>query len=172
MRICSIRFLVRAILGVTLVVGIVAPPVAAQSMADADVDLVLGTWTLNIEKSRFHPGPGPKSQTRTYASHPDGVKVTLDSVDADGKSRTVEYTANVDSLEYPVTGTANIDTVALKAINAHTAEAVLRHANKIIGTARRVISEDGRTLTIDYEGRGRDGSQVEITAVYEKKDDS
>ncbi|HEX4239871.1 MAG TPA: hypothetical protein VHZ53_00560, partial [Steroidobacteraceae bacterium] len=30
-------------------------------------DPVIGTWQLNAAKSTFSPGPGPKSQTRTYA---------------------------------------------------------------------------------------------------------
>ena len=27
---------------------------------------VLGTWELNLAKSKFSPGPAPKSETRTY----------------------------------------------------------------------------------------------------------
>jgi hypothetical protein len=29
-------------------------------------DPLTGTWELNLEKSKFSPGPPPKSQTRTY----------------------------------------------------------------------------------------------------------
>ena len=29
-------------------------------------DPVLGTWELNVAKSKYNPGPAPKSQTRIY----------------------------------------------------------------------------------------------------------
>ena len=38
-------------------------------------DPVLGTWKLNVEKSKFVPGPGWQSQTRVYQMTPAGVWV-------------------------------------------------------------------------------------------------
>ena len=37
--------------------------VAAAPAADP----VIGTWQLNVAKSKFSPGPAPKSDARTYA---------------------------------------------------------------------------------------------------------
>ena len=38
----------------------------AQLAAQAD-DPVVGTWELNVGKSKFDPGPAPKSESRTYS---------------------------------------------------------------------------------------------------------
>ena len=48
--------------------------VIGQSSGD---DPVLGTWNLVVGKSIYDPGPVPRSQTRTYERHPEGVKATI-----------------------------------------------------------------------------------------------
>jgi hypothetical protein len=138
--------------------------------AIASEDLVLGVWTLNVDKSSYSPGPPPRSQTRTYEKVEEGIKATIVTVDAKGKSVTAGYTAKYDSLEYPLTGSAAVDAIALKRVNATTAEATLTHARKLIGTARRVISEDGRTMTITFRGTDESGRAVANVSVYEKKE--
>jgi len=138
--------------------------------AASQEDLVLGTWVLNLEKSSYDPGPAPRSQTRTYEAVPEGIKATIVTVDPKGQSIAARYTADYDSLEHPLTGSTTIDAIALKRINAYTAEATLTHARKIIGTARRVISEDGKTMTITFRGTDENGRQVHNVAVYEKDD--
>jgi|RhiMetdeSRZDD1v2_1073273.scaffolds.fasta_scaffold01718_22 hypothetical protein len=32
-------------------------------------DPVVGNWQLNVAKSKYTPGPGPKSETRTYVAN-------------------------------------------------------------------------------------------------------
>jgi hypothetical protein len=139
--------------------------------AAASEDLVLGTWVLNLEKSSYDPGPPPRSQTRTYETVSEGIHATIVTVDAQGQSVTARYTARYDSLEYPLTGSAAIDAIALKRVNARTAEATLTHARKRIGTARRVISEDGKTMTITFRGTDERGRQVVNVLVYERSKD-
>jgi hypothetical protein len=135
-------------------------------------DRVIGTWTLDLERSTYSPGPPPKSQTRTYEVDPKGVKATIVTVDAKGRSTTAQYVADYDSIEYPFTGSAQVDAISLKRVNASTAEATLMHARKIIGTARRVISDDGKTMTITFKGTDEQGRALANVAVYVKKDGS
>ena len=149
-----------------------AGAVARQSPETSDEDLVLGTWVLNLEKSSYAPGPAPRSQTRTYERVPEGIKATITTVDPKGQPVTSRYTANYDSLEHPLTGSATVDAIALKRINATTAEATLTHARKLIGTARRVIDQDGKRMTITFRGTDENGRAVTNVAVYEKDDHS
>ena len=128
-------------------------------------DPVVGTWTLNVAKSRFSPGPAPKAETRVYEAQGEGIKVTVRTVAADGHSTTVMISANYDGKDYPVTGSSAFDAIALKRINDHTAEATLMHAGRAVATARREVSDDGRTMTITYEGQ-----QVKNKAVYDKQE--
>ena len=127
-------------------------------------DPVVGTWTLNLAKSRFSPGPAPKEETRVYEAQGEGIKVTVRTVAADGHSTTVLISANYDGKDYPVTGSSAYDAIELKKITDQIAEATLMHAGRTVATARREISDDGRTMTITYTGQ-----QISNKAVYEKQ---
>jgi hypothetical protein len=137
-----------------------------QSVA-TEQDLLLGSWQLDVVKSRYTPGPPPRSEIRTYVRDKDGVKGTIRRRRDDGREEVIEYRADFDR-EYPVMGTPAYDTIRLKRIDDRTAEAVLSHAGRVFGTARRTISEDGRTLTITF--RQEDQGHLESNiAVYRKQ---
>jgi hypothetical protein len=70
---------------------------------DVDEDkLLLGTWKLNFAKSKYKAGIPPQNQKRTYEPSGQGVKATVKTTFANGRSTTVEYVANYDSVEYPI----------------------------------------------------------------------
>ena len=128
-----------------------------------------GTWKLNVAKSTFRPGPPPVAETRIYKAQPAGVKTTVTTVWADRMSTTVEYPANYDGKDYPVSGSREVDAVALSRVDDHTSAATLKHAGKEIGVARRVVSPDGKIMTISYKGINTRGDQVDNVAVYDKQ---
>ena len=132
-------------------------------------DPVLGTWKLNLAKSNYSPGPAPKSQTRIYEAHPEGVKVTIKTIHVDGQSTSIQHRVNYDGKEHPLTGSSQADAIALEKIDDYTSEATLKHADKVIGTNRRSISTDGKTMTITYQGTDSRNRPVKNTAVYEKR---
>ena len=53
-----------------------------------------------------------------------------------------------DKQEHPVTGSEEIDAIVVTRINAYTHEATLSHGRNEIGTFRRVISQDGKHMTV------------------------
>lgn len=132
-------------------------------------DPVVGTWELNVAKSNYNPGPAPKRQTRIYEALPEGMKVTIKTVNADGQSTVVEHPANYDGKDYPITGTTQADVIALKQIDTYTSEAVLKHAGQILATSRRVVSADGKSMTVTYQGMDSRGRKVDSMAVYERR---
>ena len=134
---------------------------AASAMRAADP--VIGTWHLNVAKSRYDPGPPPKSQTRIYREEKGEVKAVVITVYKNGNSDTVHYPANYDGKEHPVSGSPDSDGILMKRVNDYTAESVLTHAGSTIGTALRTVSRDGQTMTITFKGR-----DVNNTAYYEK----
>ena len=83
-------------------------------------DPVVGTWELNKAKSTYLPGPAPKNETRIYDEQPQGVRVTVRTIEADGSSTTVHISANYDGKDYPVTGAGEINAIALKKLNEYT----------------------------------------------------
>ena len=165
MDVLSKRLLLPIILvAITL---IAAPLVLSSHPVRSDDDPVLGVWNLNVAKSKFISNPAPKSQTRTYETHPQGIKATIKTIYSDGKTSTIQYIASYDSVEYPVTGSLQFDAIAMKKIDDFTAEASLIHAGKEIASARRVISEDGKTMTVTFR-TNVSGGEVTNVAVFDK----
>jgi hypothetical protein len=164
------RLLFTMVLGGVIAVWATDPLlIAGQSRGDTVEDrLLLGTWKLNVAKSKYKIGITPQSQTRVYEPSGERVKATIKTTHANGRTTTVEYVADYDSVEYPVTGSPDADTIALKKVAPRTAEAILSHAGQVMATVRRVISEDGKTMTIAYQGTLL-GERADYVAVYDKE---
>jgi hypothetical protein len=163
----SFRSLILAIAFAVMCQGYTPPSLAyPQRPSAASPDPVVGTWHLNLKRSKYAPGPPPRSETRTYQPDGNEVRVTITRVLADGRSEVVEYTANYDNPR-PVTGSDEIDRILMKRINEYTSEAVLSHAGNIFGIARRVISPDRKTMTITLRREGN--AVVNNVAFYERE---
>jgi len=122
---------------------------ASQSPA-TNQDPVIGQWRLDVSKSKYTPGPGPKSETRTYQLTGEGIKAVIVRTDQNGRVETIEYGADYDSVNH-VIGTPDYDAVQLTRISAYVSEATLSHAGKQFGTARREIAKDGMTMVITFQ---------------------
>lgn len=129
----------------------------------------VGTWKLDVAKSKYAPGPAPKSATVTYEETADGIKRTGESIDAGEKKTSFEYTAKIDGKDYPVTGSEGFDAISLKRINDHTVAARLKKSGKVVSNARRVVSSDGKTMTLTINGINDQGKKTHTVAVYEKQ---
>jgi hypothetical protein len=130
---------------------------------------VVGTWKLNIAKSRYLPGPPPKSQIRIYEEAADGgIKATVRTVTRDGRTIVEEYPSNYDGREHTVTGAPDKDGIIMQKVDIFTAESTIMHGGMVIGSARRTLSGDGKTMTITYQGTVN-GESVKNIGVYEKQ---
>ena len=142
----------------------------AQSTSPKEPDQLIGAWRLDVAKSRYRPGPAPLSETRTYVRQGENVLGVILREFANGRRERIEYTANYDR-EYPVTGTEDYDMVVLKRIDRSTSEAVLSHAGRVFGTARRVIAADGKSMTITFRRDSETGVSVLNFAYYDRLPD-
>jgi len=152
-----------AILGLALAAFAAATSVSAQTEG-----VGLGTWKLNVEKSKFSPGPAPKSFTVKFEAAGNGVKVTGEGIDADGKPFTNEYTANYDGKEVPYKGSAIIDTISMRRIDARTTERTDKKDGKVVQTLVRVVAEDGKTFTATTRGTNAKGEAVNSVVIWDK----
>lgn len=137
-------------------------------------DPQMGTWKLNVAKSKFSPGPPPQSQTVTTELYgTDGVKLSLEALNARGEKFAIQYSAKYDGKEYPRietgAGAVSGQTVTLQRLDARTIERIAYLAGKKLTTERWVISPDGKTRTVTQTGSNPQGVQVNIVMVYEKQ---
>jgi hypothetical protein len=159
----------RALMTMTLALfaAIFATALPERGFAQADNPLV-GTWKLNLAKSKFSPGPPPKSQIGTFEAVGQGLKATVDTIDAQGNPRKSVFGPWLyDGKSYPITGLPAYDAASYKRINASTSESIRTKAGKAVQNTTGVT--DGKTYTLTTTGVDENGQQINSVAVYEKQ---
>ena len=149
----------------TVLLTVVIPIVSLSAQTP---DAALGTWKLNVAKSKYVPGPAPKEQTLTYEGAGRGVQVTSQTVSAQGNS-VIQYSATYDGQDYPVSGGADFDTTSLKRIDAFTVEGTRQLKGRVVQTFTRTASQDRKTLTITTTGTNARGQNVDNVVIYERQ---
>jgi hypothetical protein len=149
---------------------VVAVLVASAWTGAQSKDPFVGTWTLNVAKSKYSPGPAPKAQTTVYEAAGKGYKVSVKSTPASGAAQEWSYTTNLDGSDAKITGNnPNADAVAVKRIDATTLESVNKKGGKETIRQRNVVSADGKTRTVTSTGVDGAGQKVNNVAVFEKQ---
>jgi hypothetical protein len=132
-------------------------------------DLLMGTWKLNVEKSKFSPGPGPKSQTLKWEPQPTGFNFSAETVNAQGQATHVQNAGTVDGKPYMVKGATLTMTRITKRIDEFNYEETDSVDGKLRTSRRAVMSKDGKTMTVTTTGTNAQGQQVNNVTVYEKQ---
>jgi endonuclease YncB( thermonuclease family) len=144
----------------------VAVPIAYSGEAADPFD---GTWVLNVAKSSWSPGPGPKTQTRVVVSTADGTRLTVTGARADGSAVNAGATYRFDGKDNPYSGNPDIDSIAMKRVDAHTLSGITKLKGKVVSDLRYAISGDGRILTMTVKGANADGTPVSNKMVFDRK---
>jgi hypothetical protein len=160
---------VRTLRGVlVLLAGLAVFALASDIQAQAAKGLE-GTWTLDTAKSKFSPGPAPKSMTVTYSAvGSDGMKIVVELTPAEGAAQHWESTPHYDGKDYPLTGNPNADTIAVKMVDDRTGESTMKKDGKVTSTNVRKLSADGKVLTITSTGSTVDGKPRKDVQVFTK----
>jgi hypothetical protein len=127
----------------------------------------MGTWKLNEAKSKL-PSAAKNSMV-VYEMMGDKIKVTVDGVDAAGKTVHNEWTGMFDGKDYPVTGDLTSDVRSYKQVDDRTLEISAKKGGKVTLTGKVVVSADGKTRTITVTGTDAMGMKNESVGVYDKQ---
>lgn len=116
----------------------------AGEMLRGQSDPFLGTWKLNVKKSKFDRGPALKSETRIVVTGPTGMNVSVKRVKNNDAKQEFEYTTNLDGKSYPITGEGpeGADTIAANLTGSNTMQITLTKNRKVKGAATITVSGD------------------------------
>jgi hypothetical protein len=144
--------------------------VAGTLMAQTQPSFV-GTWKLNLAKSKYEGTSAPKSLTRTVTAEGQGLKYSFEGEAADGSKISYGFTTKLDGKDSAITGVgmpAGADAVALEKPSVHHISGVLKKGGAKIGSVSSAISPDGKTVTVNTKAK-IDGKEVKTEQVYEKQ---
>jgi len=132
---------------------------------------VLGKWKLNVEKSKYVPGPGPKSMMRTVEADGDKVKFTYEGVGTNGSAISYTFSVAYDGKDYPISGsgaTGGADAISVKQLGPRSFTATLKKAGAPVAKSAIEISADGKVTTMHISSADGKG-HIDNTVVYEKQ---
>lgn len=157
-----IRFLLITanVIGVLLVAFVLV----AQSQ-----EAFYGMWKVDLTKSKYSPGPAPKSNMKKYEPWKDGFKATQDVVNAKGEKVHVEVIAKVDGKDYPGKGSPDADTYAFKKLDARTYEVTQKKDGKVTIVAKMVVAPDGKSRSITQTGKNAKGEPVNNQIYWDRQ---
>jgi hypothetical protein len=150
---------------------VVAISLVGSGLLLAQSNPQVGTWKLNVAKSKYVNAPAPKSDTATVIAQGDGVKVSVEGVAGDGSRIAYTYTRNFDGKDYPISGVGapgGEDTIAFKGV-ANTFTGTAKKAGKVIATTRWVLSKNAKVMTITAKGTNEQGQPLNATTVWDKQ---
>ena len=137
----------------------------------AQNQLFVGTWRVDVAKSRYQPGPGPKSETLRFEPVREGFKVSLDGMNEQGTYHS-EGTGKFDDMDVPVVATPTRQakfTYAFRRIDDHAWDIVIKVNGERRILVHNVVSDDGKTMrgvSTAITNQGQIASQV---VIYEKQ---
>ena len=144
---------------------VVSGPLLAQS------DPAVGTWKLNLAKSKYTNAPAPISLTRTVEAQDNGIKVSYEGEAADGSPLAYGFTARFDGTDYAISGSGapvGADFISLRRVNMTTTEVTFRRGGTTVLIESSEVSSDGKVTTTKSKGVGAN-AKASLLAVFEKQ---
>jgi hypothetical protein len=145
-------------IGAALTVAVVFTAVALAQTENARI----GKWKLKQEP--------PAINIMTYEPAGDGgMKVTVESKNAQGREQKWAYTTMLDGKDVPIAGHPSADMCSVRKVDARSNEITNKKAGRVIQIITNVITPDGKTINNTYKNFNEKGEQTTTTtAVYEK----
>ena len=121
---------------------------------------LIGTWKVNLAKSKYSPGPPPRSNTAIWEAVGQGFRTRTEGIDAQGNpTKTDAGVFSFDGKSYPYTGNAAYDASSYKQIGI--TEKVMRapHLSQMLPSPamksrRRLKGSCGHYSCLAYERKG------------------
>jgi len=123
---------------------------------------IVGTWKLNVDKSGLQV-PADYLEIRQYSLRSDGFLVGLLIQGTPRAYHYLQFVAKSDGMDYPeysdqivgdliAAGAPTRRTYAEEIIDAHVTHWIDKVDGRITGQGRKIVSDDGKTLTITTDG--------------------
>jgi hypothetical protein len=133
-------------------------------------DPFVGIWKFEPDSSKAQPGaPHPMMGTVQVEPSGRGLKSTTSTADTSGVTNGFTFDCPLDgttckvTTAIPAAGTLTVDTISLRRTDERTITATATKKGKIVYTDQRVVSADGKTMTVTRQGVTQKGTNYRST---------
>ena len=141
--------------------------------ATASVDPFVGKWVLDVQRSKYPAGARPKSMVIEMEPAGRAIRYHSETTYANGRTTQANYSAEYNAQQAVVRGARGMMLpVSLKKIDSRTVVASYTRLLQVVATSRRVVSSDGRSMTITTTCKDPAGKRVTTVGVYEKQNNN
>ena len=121
----------------------------------------LGTWKVDVAKSQFSPGPGPKELTVRLEQDGDKVHRIATGTNADGSAIHEESSILWDGKDHLAAKPSESSrTVAVTQVDSRTLQLIVKQDGKVTHRIHLIISPDGKTTRQTDDGVNEKGEKV------------
>ena len=158
---------------VAVVLGtLLLPALAAYGQAtNSSQDQLMGTWVMDLAKSKFDPDPGIGQRTMTFTAKDAGFHCVINTIVSGGFAAGAvvsEYDAALDGKEHNTPDLA-VATVTFNRTDANTIQRVGKRNGEQVETYTMKFSNNGKTLTVTVNSKDPQGNLNNSTQVYNKQ---
>ena len=147
--------------------GIVIAIILSLPAFAQDVDPLIGTWKLNVEKSTSVGIPLNRSGTLTFTGEGQNLIDTAEGIDAQGQPYKFVFQHTYDGMPHPTTGSPDYDQTTYTRIG-NTINGVRFKQGKTVEVTQMVIVP-GKTFTGTQEGVDAKGQPYHRVLVYDRQ---
>jgi hypothetical protein len=134
-------------------------------------DPFIGTWTLNVEKSQFDANHRPQAGTIVLEVDQEGYYLQkAEGVNEKGEKvaeRPQRYIA--DGQDHPIQGVPGLSYRATRVDKYTLTGEAKRGDGSIVGGATKIVSPDGKSMTIDNFGYDSQLRQFKMRTVWDRQ---
>lgn len=146
-----------------------ATPMEVQVNNNSDYAPFLGDWKLDPARSNYQSGQPPQSGLYRIEPEDNGLKITMDWVDAAGKSYQMSYFGIVDGKDYPYHDNPAVDAFSMTLVDSNRLDSAAKKDGRVVAHASRVLSADGQSMTVTQSGTDAAGQTYRNISIYLKE---
>ena len=154
------------------VLAFLSASAAAMTPIHNTNSLLIGTWTVAIDRLPIPPAARPKRVTITFreASSAERRTMVVSIVDATGKETTAESTYALDGSATPISGSPEADTGAMKAPEPDVLVLALMKGGMGASTRIYAAAPNGKEMVETAVYFSKDGSPIMRTNYFSRVD--
>ena len=175
-----VRMACLAVIALAMLSAPATPQLQAQETSDHPI---VGVWQLNLDKSSYDPGSGPRSIMRRFGVDDEGYLVSVRiTVTGAGIPTFAMARARLDGGDYPVwtdgalynnlvDGTEPGGSASFREVNDRTLELTQKNREGEVNPLSPntwEVSSDGSTLTVTSQGTNANGVDVHNVEVFDR----